>query len=281
MKVIGGHASRSLAAKVAGLLNCDLLDVEFKRFPDGEAYTRVNGDIGGEIAIIQSTQSDGDFVHMLQLIDACEGAEITAVIPYSGYARQDKRFHEGEAISARAMAKAIDAKRVFTVNVHNKNVLRFFKCPASDLDATPLLGKHISHITKNPVFIAPDDGALGLAKTAAERYGLEYDYLEKTRINAERVEMKPKKLSVKGRDAVLIDDMVSTGGTIVEATKLLRQQEAREVYVACVHAVLAGNALEKLQNAGVKAVIATDTIEKSVSIVSVAPLIAGALRSQN
>lgn len=278
MKVLGGHASQALAAKVAKLLKCDFLEIEFKRFPDGEAYTRVLGDIEGEIAIIQSTPSDGEFVHLLQLIDSCEGTEIAAVIPYFGYARQDKRFHQGEAVSARAMAEAIDAEKVFTINVHNRGVLRFFKCPAIDLNAAPLLGEHLSEIIKNSVIIAPDDGAIGLAKAAAEKLDLEYDYLEKTRLSAEKVETKPKTLNIDGRDIVLIDDIVSTGGTIVEATKLLKAQGAREVYVACVHAVLVEGALSKLYSAGVKEVIATDTIEKSVSTVTVAPLIAEALR---
>lgn len=278
LKIIGGHASQNLAAKVAKLLRCDLLEIEFKRFPDGEAYTRVLGEIAGEIAIIQSTPSDGEYIHLLQLIDACEGARITAVIPYFGYARQDRRFQQGEAVSARAMARALEVNRIFTINIHSKKVLQFFKCPAYDLNAAPLLGEYLSKVIENPVLIAPDEGAIKLAETVAGKFDLEYDYLEKKRLSAEKVEIKSKKLSVEGREIVLIDDIVSTGGTILEAAKLLKLQGAREVYVACVHGVLAGGALSKLYSAGVKEVISTDTLEKTPGAVSVAPLIANAMR---
>ncbi len=277
LKIVGGHASQNLAAKVAKLLRCDLLDLEFKRFPDGEVYTRVLGEVAGEIAIIQSTPNDGEFIHLLQLIDACEGAKITAIVPYFGYARQDRRFQQGEAISARAMARALEVDRIFTINIHNKKVLQFFKCPAQDLDASPLLGEYLSKIIENPVLIAPDEGAVKLAEAVAGKFDLEYDCLAKTRLSAEKVEIKSKKLSVEGRDIVLIDDIISTGGTILEAAKLLKLQGARGIYVACVHAVLAGAALSKLYSSGVKEVISTDTLEKSTGVVSVAPLIANAL----
>lgn len=277
LKILGGHASQNLAAKVAKLLRCSLLELEFKRFPDGEAYTRVIGETAGEIAIIQSTPNDGEFIHLLQLIDVCEGARITAIIPYFGYARQDKCFQRGEAISARAMARALEVDRIFTINIHNKKVLEFFKCPAQDLDATSLLGEYFLKNIEDPVLIAPDEGAVKIAKVVADKFDLEYDCLEKKRLSAEKVEIKPKKLSVNEREIVLIDDIVSTGGTMVEAVKLLKLQGAREIYVACVHAVLVEGALSKLYSSGVKEVISTDTLEKSTSVVSVAPLIANAL----
>jgi len=281
MRIISGPASQLLSTRVAALLGCGVDLTEFKEFPDGEVYCRVTGDIRNEdVVIIQSTFRAPDFIYLLELIDACDEARsITAVVPYFGYARQDKRFKPGEPITARALAKCIRADRVFTVNIHDRSVLGHFQCPAIDLNAAPELGNYIDGMElKDTTILAPDDGALSLVKSAAGPRGLHYDYLEKTRLSGEEVRIAPKSLDIKGRDVVLMDDIISTGGTIAEAIKLLKAQGVRDVYVACVHPVLAHNAYLKLHDAGVKEVIATDTLEKAVSRVTVAPVIADAVR---
>ncbi len=281
MKVIGGTASQLLAARVSNELKADLMICEYRRFPDGELYTRILDDFTGEIAIIQSTVNDSDFISLLQLIDACsEASKINVVIPYMGYARQDKVFKKGEPISARAVARAIKADNVFTVNIHSESTLDYFDAKATNLDATPEIGKCIKSMKlKKPLVVAPDDGAIALARNASLNLGIDYDYLEKTRLTGEMVTIKPKSLEAKGRDVIIIDDIISTGGTIAEATSLLKEQGANEVFAACVHAVLSNSAVLKLFKAGVKGIIATDTIDKSVSTVSVAPVIASALRN--
>lgn len=278
MKIVGGKASQFLAGRVAQTLGCGLAIAEFKHFPDGELYTRLLEDID-EVTIVQSTVTDSDFICLLQLIDACEGASrINVVIPYMGYARQDKVFMRGEPVSARAVARAIKADNIFTINIHSKNILSFFGGNAVDLDAMPLLGKYIGSIgLDNPVIIAPDEGAAHLAQRAASELGIDYDYLEKTRLSGDKVILKAKKLDVKARDVVIVDDMISTGGTVAETIGLLRKQGAREVYAACVHPVLSMNAVLKLWDAGTRDIIATDTIERSVSKVTVAPIIAKAI----
>ena len=281
MRVVAGPASQLLATRVASLLQCDVDLTEYKEFPDGEVYCRVTGDIKGEdIVIIQSTFHASDFIYLLELMDACDEAKsVTVVTPYFGYARQDKRFKSGEPITARALAKCIKADRVFTVNIHDRSVLKDFPCKAVDLNAAPELGNYIDGMELHEtVMLAPDDGALNLVRSASEPRKLHYDYLEKTRISGDEVKMAPKNLDVTGRDVVLMDDIISTGGTIAEAIKLLKEQGVNDVYVACVHPVFVRNAYLKLHDAGVKEIIATDTLEKATSIVTVAPVIAEAIK---
>lgn len=148
MNIIGGSASQLLAGRVSEVLNSALLVSEFRRFPDGELYTRILDDFAGEeVTIIQSTVNDLDFISLLQLIDACsEASKINVVIPYMGYARQNKQFRKGEPISARAMAGAIKADNVFTVNIHAESILDYFDAKATNLDATPMIGKYIKNM---------------------------------------------------------------------------------------------------------------------------------------
>jgi len=281
LKIIGGPASQLLASRVARELGTNPSLCDFNCFPDGEVYTCIQDGQLEDVTIIQSTTTDSDIVYLLQMIDACEDASsINVVIPYMGYARQDKKFKTGEPISARAIARTINADRVFTVNIHEKSVLDYFSAPASDLDATKLLGSHLKSLNlTDTLILAPDSSAESLAKSAAADLGMDYDYLEKTRHSGDTVTIKTKNLDVTGRDVVLIDDMISTGGTMAESIRLLQDQGAKDVYLACVHPVLARNAVIRLFNAGVHDIFATDTIEKAQSCVSVAPLIADAVRN--
>lgn len=281
MKIIGGPASQLLASRVARELGTNPTLCDFNRFPDGEVYTCIQDEQLEDVTIIQSTTTDSDLVYLLQMIDACEDASsINVVIPYMGYARQDKKFKTGEPISARAVARTVNADRIFTVNIHEKSVLDYFNAPASDLDATKLIGSHLKSLNlTDTLIVAPDSSALTLAKSAASELGLEYDYLEKTRLSGDTVVIKTKKMDVTGRDVVLIDDMIATGGTMAESIKLLKKQGAKDVYLTCVHPVLTRNAVIRLFNAGVRDIFATDTIEKAQSCVSVAPLIADTIRN--
>ena len=280
MNIIGGPASQLLAGRVCSSSGHNLLISEFRKFPDGELYTRIIDYIVEDVTIIQSTVTDTDLVALLQLIDACsEAPQVNVVIPYMGYARQDKRFKSGEPITARAIARTIKADNVFTVNIHDQSILDSFDAKTVNLDAIPMIGKYIKTMEfHDPLIIAPDDGAIGIAKSASEDLGIDYDYLEKTRLSGESVSIQPKNVKVEGRDVIIIDDIISTGGTIAEAISLLRKQGAHEVFAACVHPVLSNNAILKLFKAGVKGIIATDTIDKGVSVVSVAPVIASAIK---
>lgn len=280
MKIIGGPASQALSSRVARELNLEPTVCDFTRFPDGELYTRIMDEEVDEVTIIQSIITDSDFVALLQLIDACEESPvINVVIPYMGYARQDKKFKTGEPISARAIARTINADRVFTVNVHKTSVLEYFKADAFDLDASGLIGNYIRSLAlKDALLISPDIGAMEFVERTAKEICCDFDSLEKTRLSGDTVCIKTKNISVQGRDVVLLDDMIATGGTMVESIKLLREQGAKDVYIACVHPVLTRNAVMRLFNAGVKDIISTDTIEKNQSCISVSPLISNAIK---
>jgi len=282
--IIGGPASQLLAGRVAAALNDTLALCDYCTFPDGESYARVLTALDGDVAIIQSTSTNQDLVYLLQLLDICQGRRVSLVIPYFGYARQDKVFKPGEPMTARAVATALNPflenGRVFLVNVHASSIMSHFQCQAKNLDATTLLAEKIRSLgLKDALAISPDKGAVAMAKMAAMHLGVPYDYLQKTRLSGTQVSITPKEVEVADRDVVIFDDMIATGGTMAEAVSLLRQQGARRVYLAAVHAVLAGSAVLKLYHAGVEAVLATDTLDKGVSTVSVAPLIAEALRS--
>jgi ribose-phosphate pyrophosphokinase len=179
-----------------------------------------------------------------------------------------------------ALNPFLEDGRVFLVNVHASSIMSHFQCQANNLDATILLAEKIGSLgLKDVVVISPDKGAMAMAKMAASHLGAAYDYLQKTRLSGTQVSIAPKEVKVAGRDVVIFDDMIATGGTMAEAVSLLRLQGARRVYLAAVHPVLSGSAVLKLYHAGVKAVLATDTLDKGVSSISVAPLIAEALRS--
>jgi len=288
MVVIAGSASPKLSTGVAKQLGHPLVKPELTRFPDGEFYVRADAKLEGEHAIVvQSTpypQSD-NLVELCLLLDLAKdlGApRVTAVVPYLAYARQDKRFKPGEAISVRTVCKLIEhsgASDVFTVDVHEVEVMRNFACPAYNLTAMPLIGKYLAKLDlHDPIIIAPDEGASPLAKRIAVELMADHDYLEKRRVTPTQVEVRPKRLSVSNRDVVIVDDIISTGGTIIEAAKILKKQGARRLYAACTHPVFAGKALKKVLAAGVKKVVATDTIEHRTSVVSVASVIAEAIR---
>jgi len=288
MITIAGSASGKLAARVAKSLKCPLVKPEVTRFPDGESYVRIEHDLKDEHAIIiQSTyypQND-NLIELFLLLDTAKdmGAKrVTAVVPYFGYARQDKRFKPGEAISVRTICKLVEragADDIFTVDIHEEEIMANFAIPAYNLTAMSLIGRHIERLDlRDPVVLAPDQGALRHAKRAAAEFMADYDYLEKTRRTPTNVTVRPKRLNVSKRDVVIVDDIISTGGTIIEAVKILKKQHARELYAACTHPVLAGNALRKIIAAGARNVMATDTIEHKTSVISVAPVIAEAIR---
>ena len=284
MKIIGGPSSQALACRVAAGLNIKPTITDFARFPDNEQYVQIKEDIAGEeVVLIQSTATDSDLIALLQLLDACESAkEITVVIPYMGYARQDKKFKDGEAISARVMAKTVTArnlKKIYTINLHEKSVLSYFSCPAEDLDASKLIAEYTAGLgLKRPLLIAPDQGVRRMVESMAAGLNMEWDVFDKTRLAGDHVVMTDKKMDIEGRDVIIVDDMISTGGTMAEAVSILEKNGAHDIYVACIHPVLTRNAVTRLSSAGVKEIIATDTIEKVQSCISTAPIIIEALK---
>lgn len=278
MKLIAGSASQKLSANLSKMLNIPLVKTDTKRFPDGELYVCILENIKNEeITIIQTTYPDENIVELFLLLDAVRRADakkITVIIPYFGYARQDKQFKGGEPISAEVLARLISTMvdKVITVDPHKEHILDFFTIPAESVSAVPTIANHLKD-KEIDLVLAPDHGALDRAQHAANLLECDVDYLEKTRIDGSTISIAPKKLVVKGKTVAIIDDIISTGGTMAEAIKQLHAHEVKGIYVACTHGLFAGSAIQKLQEAGCKEIIATDSIETQFSTVSVSSVL--------
>lgn len=284
--IIGGSASQKLAADIANILNEKLGNLEIKKFPDGEKYIRFNDDIEDEITIVQSTgyPQDENLIELFLIAKNLKSLgckKVRAVIPYLAYSRQDKRFKKGEAISISIIANLIESSgidEVITVNLHEEKIVEFFNIPVKNLSAMPLLAEYFKDIVNNPIVVAPDEGALQHAKEVAKILDCEYDYLKKKRISPDKVSTEIKEINVKNKDVILVDDIISTGGTIINASKILKNEKAKNIFVGCVHPVLVGDALMKIYLSGVKEIVGTDTLSSPISKVSVAPLLANTLK---
>jgi len=278
--ILPGSASQSFAAALAASTGHELGRVEYERFPDGEQMVRVPADLDRAV-VVASTVSDAAHVELLQLQDAAREAgadEVVTVIPYMGYARQDRAFKAGQPVSSRAMARAIStgADRVLTVTPHEDAVCDFFDVPAEPVEAAARLAEPLPADLEDPLFLSPDEGAVDIAESVRDAYGTgETDYFEKDRdYDTGEVSVTPSDAAVEGRDVVVADDIIATGSTMSEAVGVLNDRDAARVYVSCVHPMLAENALTKLNAAGVERVYGTDTIERAVSDVSAAPAVA-------
>lgn len=286
MKVVGGSASILLAKGIAEQLAADHVEVAFERhpggFPDGERYVRLLGSVAGEhVVLVQTTHPDSMIVEFFLLTDAIRDAgarRLTAVVPYYGYGRQDKRFLEGEAVSAKTLAKhiAVDCDELLTMTIHNPDLLKTFPVPAHEVSGLPALGRYLRS-AKVDFLLAPDDNAVRFVKEAGAIANAPWDYLQKKRIDSYTVRITPKKLNVKGKSVAIVDDVISTGGTIATAAKELRSQGARRVIAACVHGLFVDNAEANLK--ACDDVIATDTVQSKHTKVSVAPEFAAAIRA--
>jgi ribose-phosphate pyrophosphokinase len=281
MNVIYTETSQILATRLARALSLPLVDVKYSRFPDGEHYL-LAGETSDETVIVGSVVNNDALVQLLLLIDACEGSRNHLVLPYMAYARQDKQFKRGEPLSARAVARAIGrgVENIYTVNIHEPEILKYFPAPTQNISIAPDIGAYIKTLNlENPLILAPDEGALAFAGQVASTGGWEFDHLEKTRLSGVEVRMAPRKLSAAGRPVVIVDDIISTGGTIATASGMLYQQGATNIYAACVHGVLTGGAYARLMATGMRDVICSDTIERACSKVSAAERVAQAIRT--
>jgi len=279
--IVSVSTSQAFAAALADATGRELAAVEYDRFPDGELRAAVPGFSGERCVVVGSTVSSDAHLELLQLQDAVREAgarEVTTVLPYMGYARQDCAFSTGEPVSARAVARAISigTDRVLIVNPHETGVCDFFTVPTDPVDAAGRLAEPLPADLADPLFLSPDEGAIGLAKTACDAYGRGVtDYFEKERdYDTGAVQIEPSDAAVVDRDVVLVDDIVATGSTMSESIDVLTDRDAARVFVTCVHPMLVADARTKLERAGTTAIFGTDTIERSVSAVSAAPAVA-------
>lgn len=298
--IVSGSASQKLAANVAKELDDVFIRVETKKFPDGEKYLRVHGEVEDEVTIIQSTgyPQDETLIELLFLIKNLKdlGAKkVKVVVPFMGYARQERRFNDGEAISAKIVAELIElagADEFASINLHEDCVRKFFNIPAYNLSAMPAIAEYLKEFTTDPIIIAPDKGALGFAEEISEILGCNCTYLKKVRLGPDKVETtiadidegdgdssKVQISSVKGKQAIIIDDIIATGGTIVNAINILKEHGAVSVNVCCVHPTLVNDAVSKIYAAGATDLAGTDTLKSEVSSISLAKIIAKYLKS--
>jgi len=243
-----------------------------KIFPDGEKYVRIldTDKITGKDVVLINTlypRQNDSFIETLFLIDSLRRTfvrKLIVIIPYLAYSRQDKQFLPGEPVSAEVIIKSIreaGADQLVVIDAHNPQSLRSFNgCTINVLVSDILVNKALEYV-ENPIVLAPDKGALKRVEYAAVKYGLEYDYLVKSRdrITGE-ISMTSKELNVHERDVIIVDDIISTGGTIALAIRHVKKQGARKVVVAASHGLMVGNALEKIKGAGVEKIILGNTL---------------------
>lgn len=284
--VLAGPASKDLAKSVAKILGAKLIDVELKVFPDGESKVRIDGELDGKfVVIVQSTYPPVD-THLMQSLFMISkamkmGAGVCVVIPYLAYARQDKEFLKGEAVSMELVCSLFNssgAKNLVTVDAHSQMALSYFTISTYNVSAVPLLAKYFkSQKLVKPLAVSPDIGGSARAQEFAKIIGTPSIALPKFRDRSTgEVTIDPNAPELKTareRDVILIDDIISTGGSIVKATEVLLKAGCRRVFVACTHALLLNGALEKIMNAGASEVVGTNTVPSQVSKVDVAPAI--------
>ena len=288
MHVIGGSASTALAERISRELGNAPFGIPFtKRFPDGELYLRVGGRLeGDDVVVVQSTRTDQDLIELLLLEDAVREAgalRTFVVVPYFGYARQDRRFFPGEPVSARAFGRHVelDADAVVTVDLHSPQTLKGFTKPAFEASGIPALARLL---TERPVdlLVSPDKGGTERAKRMAGLLDKPWFALDKRRIDSDRVELSLPGGAVPaltGKHVVLVDDVITTGGTIVEAARLLKKSGAGAVTAACTHGLFLRDAFERIK-AVTDEILSTDTLLNPAEKGSVAPDVAQILKRE-
>ena len=285
--VIGGDSSEDLARKIARSLKAPYVKTENRVFPDGESKITIKKiPRNNIILVVQSTYPpvDTNLLHLLSVISTARkySSKIYAIIPYMGYARQDREFLEGEVISISVIGKllrAVGTRKIITVDIHSNIALRELKIPSENITAITELVKYFKKKKlTNPLIVSPDLGGKQRAIKFANLMGIESIALKKHRDRKTGVvNIVTSKVNVKERDLILVDDMISTGGSIIRSTQFLKKQKCKRVFVACTHALLVNNAENRIKKAGVTEIISTNTIPKKTSKVNVAKIIADAV----
>ncbi len=275
--VVSGNASTDLAKRIARKLKSPYIKTEKKVFPDGESKITINQIPKKSIVVVvQSTYPpvDSNLLELLSIVSKVQkfSSKVYAVIPYMGYARQDREFLGGEIVTIGVVGKLLKAagvKKVLTVDIHSKIV-----------SAMDVLVKHFKKLKmKEPLVVSPDMGGQERAKKFANLLKTDFIALKKHRDRKTgKVNILSDRVNVKNRDLVLVDDMISTGGSIVKATQFLKKQKCRRVFVACTHALLVNDAAKKIKKAGVSQIVSTNTLPGESAKVDVSRVIADALK---
>jgi len=291
--VIAGPASVDLAKSISKNLNVKFIEPELKIFSDGESKIRISSVDHKHCIIVQSLYPpiDRHIIQLLMIIHKCKrdnASKITVIIPYMAYARQDKMFLEGEIISISLLAELIQncgTTEVITVDIHNELSLSYFSITIKNISAIPILAEYLkkNKTIENSIIVSPDEGGTKRAQKIAELLKLQILCLKKTRDRKTGLVSIEEKLElvVEGMDAILIDDMISTGGSIIKACRVLKKHKIRNIIVLCTHALLLDNALEKIMDTEVQEIISTNSIPNICSKVDLAPILSNVVVNTN
>ena len=297
MKVLSGTSNPKLSGKIAKHLKLKLINSNIKRFSDGEIYVEVNENIrGNSIFVVQSTDNpaNDNLMELLICIDALRRSSaknITAVIPYFGYARQDRKVVPRTAIAAKLVSNLITnagANRVLTLDLHAGQIQGFFDIPVDNLFATPIFARHIKKNikTNDLICIAPDVGGVERTRALSRRVNVGIAIIDKRRPTPGKSEVMNIVGNVKNKTCVIVDDIIDSGGTIVNATKALKNKGAKDIYAYITHAVLSSNAVDKIKKSHVKKLVTTDSIDNSkkikkitkIEVISISSMMAEAIK---
>ena len=297
MKLLAGNSNKSLSQKISKYLKTRLVNSKIKKFADGEIYVEINENIrGNNIFIIQSISSpaNDNLLEMLLCIDALKRSSaknITAVIPYFGYARQDRKVVPRTSISAKLVSNLITkagADRVVTVDLHSGQIQGFFDIPVDNLFATPIFYRHIKKKLKlnNIVCVSPDAGGIVRTRGLSKLLDVGLAVVDKRRPTPGKSEVVNVIGEVKNKVCIIVDDIIDSGGTIVNAAKMLKAKGAKEIHVYITHGVLSGEAVKRIKSSPIKNLVITDTIDnskkvnniKNIQILTISNLLGEALK---
>ena len=287
LSVIAGKSSEDLARKLSKKIKANLVKSQIRVFADGESKITLKGNLSKKRSIVVQSiypPVDTNLIRALSLISKAKetSSEVIAVIPYMGYARQDKEFLSGEIVTMKVLGKLFKgagASKIIVVDIHSMIGLKHFKIKSKNVTAVPDLVRYFKKLSlKNPLIVSPDQGGKDRAKEFAKEFELEYITLEKKRDRKTgKVQIKTKNVEVVNRDLILVDDMISTGASIIKATQFLKKQKCKRIFVACTHALLMNDAEKRIKKAGVTNIISTNTIPGKTSIVDISNTIAKAI----
>ncbi|MFZ5626759.1 MAG: ribose-phosphate pyrophosphokinase [Bacillota bacterium] len=294
MKIFTGNANPALAAEIAEYLGVNLGQAQVSRFSDGEIVVKINESVrGADVFVIQPTCSPANdhLMELLIMIDALRRASarrITAVIPYYGYARQDRKARGRDPITAKLVANLITvggARRVMTMDLHAGQIQGFFDIPVDHLPGVPILAEYFRNKNlENAVVVSPDLGGVTRARALADRLGSTIAIIDKRRPEPNVAEIMNIIGDIEGKTVIMIDDIIDTAGTITLGAQALIERGAKEVYACCTHPVLSGPAISRLENSPIKELVVTNTIPLSeekrsnkIKVLSVAPLLGEAI----
>lgn len=292
--LFSGNSNLPFALKLASYLGVSLGKVLFKPFPDGELYVQIQENVRGrDVFVVQSVAKDPNnyLMELLIMIDALKRASaksIVAVIPYFGYARQDRKDTPRVPITAKLVADLLvtaGATRLLTMDLHAGQIQGFFDIPVDNLYGRPLLGQYIRGLMDNLVVMAPDLGAIKMARAWANYLHADFAVIDKRRVSSEEVEVSSIIGDVKGKDVLLVDDMCSTAGTLIKAAQACKEMGAQRIFAVFTHGLLVDGAISKLMKSSIEKIFMSDTICLSesngcdkIEQVSVAPLFGEAIR---